>query len=257
MRSKFITLLAVAFSLGAVQAASAADMPTKAPMAPMVAPAPVYNWTGFYIGINGGGGWGTTDHTDLFGTTTNNFRTSGAVFGGTYGVNWQFGQWVLGIEGDFDWANIDGTFTSAALCSVSGGTTCFTNLKNFGTDRIRIGYDLNGWLLFGTGGVGYGEVEAGQNPCGFIAPNPGLGVGGGNACQQQWRTGWVAGAGVEKMFAPHWSAKLEYLHYDLGTKLNYNPTNLPAGSDSVNVLERGDMVRAGINYHFDPFNLFH
>jgi outer membrane immunogenic protein len=227
-------LVAAIAAFGFVSAASAADMPVKAPV--MV--APVYNWTGLYLGINGGYAWGSTNHTDLTGLTSNNFNTNGGLFGVTYGANWQFGKWVLGFEGDFDFASINGTFTSATLCSVSGGTTCFTNLKNFGTERIRAGYDMNGWLLYATGGLGFGEVNAGQNPCG-----PAI-ITGLPSCGDKWRTGWVAGAGVEKMFAPHWSAKLEYLHYDLGNSGQYNPGTL------VNVLERGDMVRFGINYNF-------
>jgi outer membrane immunogenic protein len=242
--SRLIGLLfasALAAGIGGLGAASAADLPLKAKPAPVA--APVYNWTGFYIGLNGGGGWGTTDHTDLFGVTTHNFSTSGGLIGGTYGINGQFGKFVIGYEGDFDWANINGTFNSAVLCSVSGGTTCFTNLENFSTARVRAGIDLNGWLLFGTAGYGFGQVRAGQNPCALT-------IFGGFSCNEMWRSGWVAGGGVEKMFAPNWSVKVEYLHFDFGNKLNYTPATI-AGGNSVYVLERGDLVRAGVNYHFN------
>ena len=220
---------------------ASAGMPVKAPP-----PPPVTSWTGFYLGINGGWGAGTTNHTDEFGITTNNFRTSGGLLGVTYGGNWQTGQFVLGFEGDFDFANINGTLTTAGpplgLCSVNGGTTCFTNLNTFATDRVRAGVDVNGWLLFGTAGVGFGQVNAGQNPCGNT-------IFEGNSCNEVWQIGWVAGGGVEKMFAPHWSAKIEYLHYDFGTREAYTPA-LIGGGNTVSVLERGDIVRAGINYHF-------
>jgi len=242
------SIAASAFLLALAGSAMAADLPMKAKAPPL---EPIYNWTGFYIGANGGWGGGQTNHTDNFGVTTGNFNTNGGVIGVTYGYNWQFGRFVVGFEGDFDYASINGSLNSAALCSVAGGATCITNMKNFGTDRIRVGYDVNGWLLYGTGGVGYGQVTAGQTPCGFIAPNPRLGVGGGFACREQWRSGWVAGAGVEKSFAPNWSAKLEYLHYDFGRAVNYIPTILPAGTALVSVLERGDMVRVGVNYHFN------
>lgn len=247
---KFVGLFAAIAALAFANSAIAADMPVKAP----VMAAPVANWNGFYVGVNGGYAWGTTNHTDQFGTTTGDFGTSGGLFGVTYGVNWQFDRWVLGFEGDFDLAGINGTFTSAALCSVNGGTTCFTNLKNFSTDRLRAGYDLNGWLLFATGGFGFGQVNAGQNPCGPVPINFRLGLGGGNSCNEKWRSGWVAGAGVEKMIVPRWSVKLEYLHYDFGNDFHYTPTTILGGS-SVHVLERGDMVRLGINYQFS--NLFH
>jgi outer membrane immunogenic protein len=214
-------------------------MPVKAMPLP---PAPVASWTGFYLGINGGWGGGTTDHTDEFGVTTNDFRQSGELAGVTYGGNWQTGHFVLGFEGDFDFAHINGNFNSAALCSISGGSTCFTDLKTFGTDRVRAGVDVNGWLLFGTAGVGYGQVNAGQTPCSLT-------IFGGNSCNEVGRTGWVGGGGVEKMFAPHWSAKIEYLYFNFGNKTGYVPT-LIGGGNFVNVLERGDIVRAGINYHF-------
>jgi outer membrane immunogenic protein len=239
--------LIAAFAAGT---AVAADMPLKAP--PMlIAPT----WTGTYVGINGGYSWATTNHTDLFGATTNDFNQSGGMAGVTYGGNWQSGRWVLGFESDFDWADIKGTLTTAGppagLCSISGGNTCFTKIKEFSTERMRAGYDLNGWLLYGTGGVGFARVQAGQNPC--VSPVP---VFGGSSCNTEWRTGWVAGAGVEKMFLPNWSAKIEYLHFDFGNALNYTPTSV-GGGNSVHVLERGDMVRVGINYHFDFLSLLH
>lgn len=137
---KRFAIAALIFSFAGT-AAFAADMAVKAPPP---APPPVTNWSGFYLGINGGYAQGTTDHTDLFAVTTGQFRQNGGLIGGTYGANWQFGQFVIGFEGDFDFANINGTFTSATLCSINGGATCFTNMKDFGTDRIRAGIDLSG-----------------------------------------------------------------------------------------------------------------
>jgi outer membrane immunogenic protein len=158
---------------------------------------------------------------------------------------------------DFDYAHINGNFNSAALCSITGGSTCFTELKDFSTDRVRVGVDLDGWLPFVTGGVGFGQVNAGQTPCtttGFFNT-----YGGASSCAERWRAGWVAGAGVEKMIAPHWSAKIEHLHYDFGDTSSsahaaqYYPTTI-GGGNWVDVLVRGDMVRAGIDYHFDILN---
>jgi outer membrane immunogenic protein len=238
--------LVAAFAAGT---AVAADMPLKAPPPPVI----VATWTGTYIGINGGYGWGTTDHTDVFGVTTGTFNQNGGMFGVTYGGNWQSGHVVLGFESDYDWADIKGTLTTGGpplgLCSVGGGNTCFTKLKDFSTERMRAGYDLNGWLLFGTAGAGFGRVSAGQNPCSLT-------VFGGNSCGEKWRDGWVAGVGIEKMFLPHWSAKLEYLHYDFGSDFNYMPAAI-GGGNAVHVLERGDMIRLGINYQFDMLGLLH
>src|SRR4029077_19013815 len=98
--------------------ARAADM--GLPIAPpvYVPPPAVLSWTGPYVGLNGGGGWGTTDHTFtgvVAGLTasTGNFKTSAGVAGGTWGYNYQVGAWVFGAESDLDWANIRGTFTAA------------------------------------------------------------------------------------------------------------------------------------------------
>jgi outer membrane immunogenic protein len=239
MKRQLLACLAMA-ALGC-GSAMAADMPVKAAPAPVIAPT----WTGTYIGINGGYDWGTTSHTDsLTGLTTGTYGQKGGMVGITYGGNWQSGQWVIGFESDLDWGSINGTFTSATLCGVSGGNTCFTKLKNFSTERLRAGFDFNGWLLFGTAGVGFGRTNAGQNPC--VAT---IFVGGGPSCGEAWRTGWVVGAGIEKMILPHLSAKIEYLHYDFGNAIEYTPVT------AVRVLERGDMVRVGINYQFDLLGL--
>jgi outer membrane immunogenic protein len=241
MRRHFGWALAavVSMGIGGLGSALAADMAVKAaPPAPVIVPT----WNGIYLGLNGGGAWGTTDHTDQFGTTTHNFNQSGGLAGVTYGINGQFGKFVIGYEGDFDWANINGNFVSPVLCSVNGGVTCFTNLENFSTARVRAGVDLNGWLLYGTGGYAWGRVNAGQTPCGIT-------VFGGNSCNATWRNGWVVGGGIEKMFAQNWSVKVEYLHYDFGDHFNYQPATI-FGGNRVSVLERGDMVRVGVDYHF-------
>ena len=227
----------------AATSAFAADMAVKAPPA---APTPVTNWTGFYLGVNGGGARGRSSQTDLFGVTSGVYKQNGGLVGVTYGGgNWQTGRFVIGFEGDYDFADLNGSLTSPVLCSLNGGVTCFTNVKSLATDRVRAGVDVNGWLLFATAGAAFGRVNAGQNPCG---PDP----FGGVSCGEKTRSGWVAGAGVEKTFAPHWSAKIEYLHFDLGTDRQYvSATAGGAVANAVSVWERGDMVRAGINYNFD------
>ena len=109
--------------------------------------------------------------------------------------------------------------------------------------RFAVSGNNRGWLLFGTAGYGWGQVNAGQTPCALT-------VFGGFSCNETVRSGWVVGGGVEKMFARNWSVKVEYLHYDFGNSINYQPATI-AGGNRVYVLERGDMVRAGMNYHFN------
>src|ERR1035441_6968515 len=113
------SFIVAAPALGMVQASSAADLPVKAPVykAPVV--APLYNWTGPYIGIAGGYGWGHSNQTDPGISTTGttgttgpadgSYLVSGGILGGTLGYNWQQGPWVFGVEGDYSWADINGS----------------------------------------------------------------------------------------------------------------------------------------------------
>jgi outer membrane immunogenic protein len=221
--------------------ASAADLAVKAP--PMV-PA-VFSWTGGYGGIAGGYGWGHSDQTDpgiptppipTFnpGLGDGHFSTNGGLLGGTLGYNWQKGPWVYGVEGDFSWADIKGQ------SSVCGPTTvtphpCGTSLDALGTFRGRVGYAAGAtgnWLLYATGGLAIGDVR------GWDALMPASG--------NDWRAGWTVGAGVEAAIAPNWTAKLEYLHVDLGNGQVFNI--VPGIAESVSF--KADIVRAGINYKF-------
>ena len=136
--------------------ASAADLPRGA--MPYKAPAYVaqYNWTGFYLGINGGGGWGDSDW-NVFGVS---HSPSGGMIGGTAGYNWQGAgsPWVFGLEGDIDWTNI----RDSTAC---GGLLCETRNNWLGTVRGRVGYAFDRFMPYFTGGLAIGDVEA--NRTGF------------------------------------------------------------------------------------------
>ncbi len=182
--------LAVVTMMGA---ANAADLPRRHAM-PAKAPAyeAPYNWTGFYVGINGGGGFGRSDFSAPF--PTGSFDTSGALVGGTIGYNIQMGQTVFGLEGDIDWSNIRGS----AACA---GTTCETRNNWLGTVRGRLGYAFNRFMPYVTGGLAVGDIKS------SIA-------GVGDA--EETKTGWTVGGGVEAAIAGPWTAKVEYLYVDLG-----------------------------------------
>jgi outer membrane immunogenic protein len=200
-------------ALAAASSANAADlsrpMPYKAP--PYV--APYYSWTGFYVGINGGYGWGSSSWDGIPG-----FSPQGGLVGGTAGYNWQIGQWVWGLEGDIDWSDIKGSTTTNCF----GG--CQTSNNWLSTVRGRVGYAVDRWLPYITGGAAFGDIKA---------TTPGLSADNTNA-------GWTVGGGVEFAFAGPWSAKLEYLYVDLG--------NTNVGAENVDF--RTNIVRAGINYKF-------
>jgi len=221
-----------ALTLGAFPAA-AADLSTRPVYkAPTMVPV-VYNWTGFYIGVSGGGAWGTSEHT-FPGGTHGPFDIDGGLVGGTVGYNWQAGNWVFGVEGDYSWADIKGSTrgTLLAPCGVAGGTTCGTTINTLGTARGRVGYAWNNVLLYGTGGFAWGNVRA------F---NAGFDSG------HDTHTGWTVGGGLEYGFAPNWSAKIEYLYVDLGNDVTYGSRlGVPHSVDVT-----ANVVRAGVNYRFD------
>jgi len=211
--------------------AGAADIPLKAPP-----PASSYNWTGFYLGIEGGGGWGSTQHTNettgISSGKSNNL--DGGLIGGTYGYNWQFGQWVLGLESDISWSGIQDRFQDNGSGFCTGVLTCVTKLNWLGTDRARFGYASDKYLAYVTGGVAYGAVNA------TIV---------GNACctnETHTEVGYAAGGGIEGKIIPNWSAKLEYIYVDLGSHHIYQNA-VPHLED---VLVTSNTVRFGLNYHF-------
>ncbi len=225
-------VLAAASALVAISTigtAGAADlsrphrMPAKAP----AYVAPYYNWSGFYAGINGGGGFGHSDWNLPAGTS--GFDTSGAVVGGTLGYNYQTGPWVFGLEGDVDYSTIKGsTSTGTNICV---GIACETRNDWLGTARGRIGYAFNRVLPYVTGGAAFGNVK--MTPTGF-------------GSETDTQLGWTAGGGVEVGIAGPWSAKVEYLHVDLG---NANCSAATCGA-STDVGFTSEVVRGGINYRF-------
>jgi len=214
---KRILLASVGLLALGVASALAADiqraMPAKAP----VYVAPIYNWTGFYVGINGGGGWG---HSDFSAPFTGSSNMSGGLVGGTFGYNWQMNQVVLGLETDIDWSNIRGS----SACGF--GFSCETKNTWLGTFRGRLGYAADRFMPYVTGGLAYGGVKT--SVAGF-----------GDSSTS--KAGWTLGGGVEFAIAGPWTAKVEYLYVDLGR------TSSVLGSDAS---FRTNIVRAGLNYRF-------
>jgi len=219
MKRMFLVLASLTALTGS---AAAADLSRPAPQyykAPVA--APVYNWTGFYIGINGGGGFGRSVW-----DRTGGFNTSGGLVGGTVGYNYQVGQAVFGVEGDIDWANINGTTNNA--CAPG----CKTGDDWLGTVRGRLGYAADRFMPFITGGAAFGDIKT---------STPGF------AGATQTNVGWTVGAGLEFAIAQNWTAKAEYLYVDLG-KFNCGLSCGVTATDNVSFTT--NLVRAGVNYHF-------
>jgi len=226
MKKVVATFFAVSV-LAAAQCAAAADLSVaplyKAPpqRGPVYA-APVYNWTGFYLGANGGGGWGRS----WWQSQSTSIDLSGGQVGGTAGYNWQFGNAVLGLEGDIDWSNLKGT-SSALPCP-----GCSTSDSWLSTVRGRAGYAFGGIMPYLTGGLAVGDIRA-------SAP--------GFAGASTTNAGWTVGGGIEIALPGNWSAKAEYLHADLG-KFNCGLNCGPSPTNNVSMHD--DVIRAGLNYHF-------
>jgi outer membrane immunogenic protein len=221
MKRLCVALIGVATLAGA---AAAADLPRPAPQpyAPPAVYAPVYNWAGFYIGINGGGGFGSSSW-DL----TGGRNIDGGLVGGTAGYNFQFGQAVVGVEGDIDWADISGSTTNG--CPLG----CKTTDSWLSTVRGRLGYAADRFMPYVTGGAAFGNIQA---------TTPGF------AGASATNVGWTLGAGLEAALTRNWTGKVEYLYVDLG---NFNcGLNCGAGMVTDNVSFHTNLLRAGVNYHF-------
>ena len=204
--------------------AQAADIPRPVykGVRPVIA---YYNWTGFYVGINGGYGFGKSDWSAV--PTASN-KPKGPLIGGTIGYNYQVGSIVYGLEGDFDWADVKGS----ANCAV--GVVCETQNRWLATFRGRVGYAFDRWLPYVTGGGAYGNVRANVN----------VPIAGVTVSSSSDRLGWTLGAGLEYAFLSNWSAKIEYLYVDLGS---FDTGPAPIVN---NVSFKENIVRAGINYKF-------
>jgi outer membrane immunogenic protein len=214
-------------ALAASGIAYAADL-SVAPLykAPPVVATPAYNWSGFYLGLNGGGGWGTSNW-----DSAGSFNLSGGVVGGTAGLNWQTGHAVLGLEGDVDWSSLKGSTTSAA-CPAG----CTTADDWLATVRGRAGYAFDRFMPYVTGGLAVGDIKA---------STPGF------AGATQTNAGWTAGGGVELALTSNWTAKAEYLHVDLGN-LNCGFNCGVVGNNNVSL--KSDVVRGGVNFRFGGGN---
>lgn len=232
MRKLVLAFLSgVALSVAGAGVGSAADIPMKGPVAKAPAMiAPVFNWGGLYAGVFGGYGWGDHDRTNT-NNFANSYRSSGGLFGGLIGYNWQFNAWVLGAEGDFAWANIKGDD------NFTGGSNDETKFRWISTIRGRAGYAFaDRWLAYGTGGVAFADLKH---------TNTDLATGIDSA---SWtKTGWTVGAGLEYAFVNNWNARLDYRYYDFGSYTR-TPVNGNATFTVDNTLQT---ITAGFSYHFN------
>jgi outer membrane immunogenic protein len=238
-------------------------------------PAPIWGWTGFYVGGNAGGIFSsgnaiTNTGSDTSGAGLGSFLSAGAIpssialsesgfiGGGQVGYNWQVGpDWVWGVEAD-----VDGTTAKSNTTAAFGGNAAFVPLSTsysreldvLGTVRGRVGFlALPTLLLYGTAGLAYAQTRMGSS---FLcsACTPPSGTQGSTTNQSTYDlVGWTGGAGVEWQFTPAWSIKAEYLYVDLGkaqtSTITYSyPSNTSSLTSALN--ERDNVFRMGFNYRF-------
>jgi outer membrane immunogenic protein len=230
---------------------------TKAP-----ALAPVSTWSGFYVGGNLGYGWGNgnTDFSFLpspaeFGLDNASLRarSTGVTGGAQAGYNWPMGSLVTGVEADIQGSGIKASARANPVDSFSGVPDVLSSdlkLSWFGTVRGRLGVTVTpDLLLYGTGGLAYGRVDASAN---VFLPDGLEPSAQAPASISKTKAGWTAGAGAEWMFAHNWSAKLEYLHVDLGSEsaIGVFPAS-PEFKAGYTWRFRENLARVGVNYHFN------
>src|SRR6266849_4586397 len=251
---KFLLATVGLVALGIAAPASAADLAarpyTKAPPAPVVA---VYDWTGFYIGANGGGGWSHKcwDVTN-FRVPVAPFRegchdASGGVVGGQIGYRWQRAGWVFGLEAQGDWADLKGSNVSAFIPAWTNNS----KIEAFGLFTGQVGYAWNNVLWYVKGGAAVTDDKY----SGTVTTPPFTGAVFDSASETRW--GGVVGTGLEFGFAPNWSVAVEYDHLFMGNRaIAFTSTGvlagIPAGSifrtDSIR--QDVDMVTARVNFRF-------
>ncbi len=205
--------------------AMAADMAVKA----LPAAAPVPTWTGFYIGINGGGGWGSIDPSvtdvgpDAFfargnvpAVTANGsqgLNSSGALAGGQIGYLFQGGRAILGIEASFDWTNLRGSVSNGpTLYPLNAPNTFNWNLRGssdfMAIFLARAGYDMGTWYPYLTGGAAVAHLKYSANYVETFYPTNVTNSFSDDA------VGWAVGGGAEFRVSQNWMLRGEYLHIE-------------------------------------------
>jgi outer membrane immunogenic protein len=273
---KKILLSTVAFAVLSIAApALAADLAPVYKAAPMAPPVSVYNWTGFYIGGNVGGGWDTIDYSNRSSgtfaggpSTPSSFsgsrNLSGVLGGGQIGYNYQFApNWVLGIEADADASSLSGSNTGCGTSAAGAVVSCAsgsTKLNDLGSVRGRLGYAWNNVLLYGTGGWAWDndQTTATITCIGAVCPNrAGFPFTANSPSSSSSNNGWTAGGGIEWGFLPHWTFRIEYLHFqfqNIQSSYNYTGTiaGFPFASTSRSQANANtDVVRIGVSYLFN------
>ena len=243
---KRVLLTGAALLMLASGSAMAADLARPAPPPPVAAPAyipppvvPAFTWTGLYVGLDGGYGFGTSRGASINAAGNNvfgyDFNVTGPLAGGFVGAQYQWSWVVVGLEADWQWADLtgnSGTLTGGGLTATISST-----VKSYGSARARLGYAMDHWLLYGTAGWAWGDwttsyTRTGSAPFTNSAASKGA---------------WTAGAGIEYAFTNYLTGRIEYRYTYLGHDSYIDVTsNTGDGGNKVTISD----VRAGLAFKF-------
>jgi len=238
---KRLSLLAVtALTLGAAAPVIAADLPARPPAyskAPAIIDA-AYDWSGFYIGLNGGGAtsrfdWIADPFPGFGGGDEGSHNATGGTFGGQFGYRWQMASWVFGLEAQGNWANFSGSNLSQQFAN----TTNQSKINAFGLFTGQVGYAWDRALVYAKGGAAVTD-----NRYSSIT----TGAGGGFDAVSETRWGASVGLGLAYAFAPSWSLGFEYNHMFMGNRDVISPSGFIAN----HIKEDVDLFTARIDYRF-------
>ena len=240
-------LLGIAGVIALAAPASAADLAARPYAQPPAMIATVYDWSGFYVGANGGWAsshkcWDNITAAGVFVVAEGCHNATGGVVGGQIGYRWQTGAWVFGVEGQGDWANLRGRSISTAFPT----NTNETRINAFGLMTGQVGFAANNVLLYVKGGAAVvgDDYRIFQTTTNLVATN--------TVSDIRW--GGTVGAGIEYGFTPNWSAGVEYNHLFMGSRNNTFVSNgvlAPAGAQAFERIRQDvDTVTARVNYRW-------
>jgi outer membrane immunogenic protein len=259
-------------SVGAIaltgSAAFAADLPSRAPPPVYLPPPPIFTWTGFYIGGQVGGAWGTGGSSfTAFDAVTGRFvedsfgggNPSGVIGGGHLGYDYQIPTWnwfsssgvVIGLEGSVDGSSLSKT-TTVNLPGTFGGSgtlTANTSADIQGSIRGRLGIAWDRVLVYATGGVAFGSINSNIELNAIDAAGVPFFA---SRSRSNSRTGWTVGGGIEYAFTPNWSIGAEYRYTDFGT-LSRSASLADGSFISGSRTLRENQVQARFTYLFNTY----
>lgn len=252
----------------------AADLPIRA-NAPAPFAAPIFTWAGFYVGLNAGYSWGSSNTSLAVPVTVNgvpnninataialanntgfgSLSPKGFTGGLQAGYNWQYNSLVLGVEADLNFLNLSGNrFATSTVAGIVANDNDRVRSNYMGTVRGRLGFAVDRALFFVTGGVAFTDAKVSRTlDWTFADPCPAVG-GGFVRCHSgsaSFRTGWTLGGGIEYALTNNWTVKGEYLYADFGKK-TFTTFNTGVVNQALvhSATLRTNTLRLGVNYKF-------